>query len=179
MQVHFWFAPFFPSLLKTNIFLHSLYVLSSYFNNNCRCWVWKTSSKGYAAASLDGPNFKCIRRCCSRWPICWGASSWCDKGDCLFLIIKNSNITWLFLFYGFWACLLLCNGFLFNQGAAIDRILGEIVHSKSMTTPIDYVLCIGHFLGKVSFSSSLMYASGVYFVLEASCLICAVLLPAI
>lgn len=35
------------------------------------------------------------------------------------------------------------------QGAAIDRILGEIVHSKCMTTPIDYVLCIGHFLGKV------------------------------
>jgi len=35
------------------------------------------------------------------------------------------------------------------QGAAIDRILGEIVHSKSMVTPIDYVLCIGHFLGKV------------------------------
>ncbi|KAI4323071.1 hypothetical protein L6164_022707 [Bauhinia variegata] len=34
------------------------------------------------------------------------------------------------------------------KGAAIDRILGEIVHSKSMTTPIDYVLCIGHFLGK-------------------------------
>lgn len=40
--------------------------------------------------------------------------------------------------------------YLFNQGAAIDRILGEIVHSKSMTTPIDYVLCIGHFLAKVS-----------------------------
>lgn len=37
----------------------------------------------------------------------------------------------------------------FPQGAAIDRILGEIVHSKSMITPIDYVLCIGHFLGKV------------------------------
>ncbi|KAH9289343.1 hypothetical protein KI387_033460, partial [Taxus chinensis] len=35
-----------------------------------------------------------------------------------------------------------------SKGAAIDRILGEIVHSKSMTTPIDYVLCIGHFLGK-------------------------------
>ncbi|XP_022717365.1 alpha,alpha-trehalose-phosphate synthase [UDP-forming] 1 [Durio zibethinus] len=35
-----------------------------------------------------------------------------------------------------------------TKGAAIDRILGEIVHSKSMTTPIDYVLCIGHFLGK-------------------------------
>ncbi|KAG1367789.1 hypothetical protein COCNU_14G002570 [Cocos nucifera] len=34
------------------------------------------------------------------------------------------------------------------QGAAIDRILGEIVHSKSMVTPIDFVLCIGHFLGK-------------------------------
>ncbi|GMY33479.1 alpha,alpha-trehalose-phosphate synthase [UDP-forming] 1-like [Fagus crenata] len=39
-----------------------------------------------------------------------------------------------------------------TKGAAIDRILGEIVHSKSMTTPIDYVLCIGHFLTKVSFS---------------------------
>ncbi|KAJ6423519.1 hypothetical protein OIU84_024476 [Salix udensis] len=35
-----------------------------------------------------------------------------------------------------------------TKGAAIDRILGEIVHSKSMTAPIDYVLCVGHFLGK-------------------------------
>ncbi|KAM7492499.1 hypothetical protein LguiA_035420 [Lonicera macranthoides] len=35
-----------------------------------------------------------------------------------------------------------------TKGAAMDRILGEIVHSKSMSTPIDYVLCIGHFLGK-------------------------------
>ncbi|KAK8949391.1 Alpha,alpha-trehalose-phosphate synthase [UDP-forming] 1 [Platanthera zijinensis] len=35
-----------------------------------------------------------------------------------------------------------------TKGAAIDRILGEIVHSKNMVTPIDYVLCIGHFLGK-------------------------------
>ncbi|RDX98537.1 Alpha,alpha-trehalose-phosphate synthase [UDP-forming] 1, partial [Mucuna pruriens] len=35
-----------------------------------------------------------------------------------------------------------------TKGAAIDRILGEIVHSKSMKTPIDYVLCIGHFLTK-------------------------------
>ncbi|CAK8561350.1 unnamed protein product [Lathyrus sativus] len=35
-----------------------------------------------------------------------------------------------------------------TKGAAIDRILGEIVHSKLMTLPIDYVLCIGHFLGK-------------------------------
>lgn len=38
----------------------------------------------------------------------------------------------------------------FIQGAAIDRILGEIVHSKSIITPIDYVLCIGHFLQKVN-----------------------------
>ncbi|KAL5188226.1 Alpha,alpha-trehalose-phosphate synthase [UDP-forming] 1 [Glycine soja] len=35
-----------------------------------------------------------------------------------------------------------------SKGAAIDRILGEIVHSKGMKTPIDYVLCIGHFLAK-------------------------------
>ncbi|KAL7243393.1 hypothetical protein ACSBR1_015733 [Camellia fascicularis] len=35
-----------------------------------------------------------------------------------------------------------------TKGAAIDRILGEIVHSKGMKTPIDYVLCIGHFLAK-------------------------------
>ncbi|KAL8507751.1 hypothetical protein ACS0TY_018337 [Phlomoides rotata] len=35
-----------------------------------------------------------------------------------------------------------------TKGAAIDRILGEIVHSKAISTPIDYVLCIGHFLGK-------------------------------
>ncbi|OVA14303.1 Glycosyl transferase [Macleaya cordata] len=35
-----------------------------------------------------------------------------------------------------------------TKGAAIDRILGEIVHSKHMVRPIDYVLCIGHFTGK-------------------------------
>ncbi|KAI5384827.1 variant 2, Trehalose-6-P synthase/phosphatase complex synthase subunit [Lathyrus oleraceus] len=35
-----------------------------------------------------------------------------------------------------------------SKGAAIDRILGEIVHSKGMKEPIDYVLCIGHFLAK-------------------------------
>ncbi|KAF5948679.1 hypothetical protein HYC85_014636 [Camellia sinensis] len=35
-----------------------------------------------------------------------------------------------------------------TKGAAIDRILGEIVHNKSISTPIDYVLCSGHFLGK-------------------------------
>ncbi|KAJ7551871.1 hypothetical protein O6H91_06G033100 [Diphasiastrum complanatum] len=35
-----------------------------------------------------------------------------------------------------------------SKGAAIDRILLEIVHSRHMTTPIDYVLCIGHFLSK-------------------------------
>lgn len=38
-----------------------------------------------------------------------------------------------------------------TQGAAIDRILGEIVHNKGMKAPIDYVLCIGHFLPKVLF----------------------------
>ncbi|KAK0578314.1 hypothetical protein LWI29_008526 [Acer saccharum] len=35
-----------------------------------------------------------------------------------------------------------------TKGAAIDRILGEIVHHKGMKAPIDYVLCIGHFLQK-------------------------------
>ncbi|KAK9267678.1 hypothetical protein L1049_010110 [Liquidambar formosana] len=35
-----------------------------------------------------------------------------------------------------------------TKGAAIDRILGEIVHYKGMKAPIDYVLSIGHFLGK-------------------------------
>lgn len=35
-----------------------------------------------------------------------------------------------------------------TKGSAIDRILGEIVHSKPLKSPIDYVLCIGHFLEK-------------------------------
>ncbi|KAF3942881.1 hypothetical protein CMV_030504 [Castanea mollissima] len=35
-----------------------------------------------------------------------------------------------------------------TKGAAIDRILGEIVHYKGMKSPIDYVLCIGHFIAK-------------------------------
>ncbi|KAD3066736.1 hypothetical protein E3N88_34616 [Mikania micrantha] len=35
-----------------------------------------------------------------------------------------------------------------TKGVTIARILGEIVHSKSISAPIDYVLCIGHSLGK-------------------------------
>ncbi|KAJ8761922.1 hypothetical protein K2173_006524 [Erythroxylum novogranatense] len=35
-----------------------------------------------------------------------------------------------------------------TKGAAIDRILGEVVHNKGMKAPIDYVLCVGHFLAK-------------------------------
>ncbi|KAL6567335.1 Trehalose-6-P synthase/phosphatase complex synthase subunit [Orobanche gracilis] len=35
-----------------------------------------------------------------------------------------------------------------TKGAAIDRILGEIVHHCHVKAPIDYVLCIGHFLNK-------------------------------
>ncbi|KAL3643574.1 Trehalose-6-P synthase/phosphatase complex synthase subunit [Castilleja foliolosa] len=35
-----------------------------------------------------------------------------------------------------------------TKGAAIDRILGEIVHHCDVKAPIDYVLCIGHFLPK-------------------------------
>ncbi|KAG7654566.1 Trehalose-phosphatase [Arabidopsis suecica] len=35
-----------------------------------------------------------------------------------------------------------------TKGAAIGRILGEIVHRKSMTTPIDFVFCSGYFLEK-------------------------------
>ncbi|XP_021726939.1 alpha,alpha-trehalose-phosphate synthase [UDP-forming] 1-like [Chenopodium quinoa] len=35
-----------------------------------------------------------------------------------------------------------------TKGSAIDLILGEIVHSKPLKSPIDYVICIGHFLEK-------------------------------
>ncbi|XP_071920456.1 alpha,alpha-trehalose-phosphate synthase [UDP-forming] 1 [Coffea arabica] len=35
-----------------------------------------------------------------------------------------------------------------TKGAAIDRILGEIVHSNDVKAPIDYVLSVGHFLPK-------------------------------
>lgn len=47
------------------------------------------------------------------------------------------------------------------QGSAIDRILGEIVHSKPLKSPIDYVLCIGHFLEKVNFK----------FLIQAFCIV--------
>ena len=43
---------------------------------------------------------------------------------------------------------------IYIQGAAIDRILGEIVRNKGMKSPIDYVLCAGHFLSKVCSISS-------------------------
>jgi len=35
-----------------------------------------------------------------------------------------------------------------SKGAAIERILGEIVHQKPMQSPIEYVMCCGHFLPK-------------------------------
>ncbi|XP_058092649.1 alpha,alpha-trehalose-phosphate synthase [UDP-forming] 1-like [Magnolia sinica] len=35
-----------------------------------------------------------------------------------------------------------------TKGTAIDSIIGQIAHAKSMVTPFDYVLCLGHFLGK-------------------------------
>lgn len=35
-----------------------------------------------------------------------------------------------------------------TKGNAIDKIMHELGHRKIITTPIDYVLCIGHFLAK-------------------------------
>ncbi|KAL8141303.1 hypothetical protein V2J09_007324 [Rumex salicifolius] len=35
-----------------------------------------------------------------------------------------------------------------TKGAAMDRIVAEIVRSKPLMSPIDYVLCLGHFLEK-------------------------------
>lgn len=35
-----------------------------------------------------------------------------------------------------------------TKGSGIKRILGEVVHYKDMKEPIDYVLCVGHFLTK-------------------------------
>ncbi|KAK9706884.1 hypothetical protein RND81_07G158400 [Saponaria officinalis] len=35
-----------------------------------------------------------------------------------------------------------------TKGAAMHRILGEMVYRKSITKPVDYVLCVGHFLEK-------------------------------
>jgi hypothetical protein len=53
---------------------------------------------------------------------------------------------------------LICNFTRFFQGAAIDRIVYEIIHSKysgpysSIADPsiqFDFVMCLGHFLSKV------------------------------
>ncbi|KNA06421.1 hypothetical protein SOVF_181250 isoform B [Spinacia oleracea] len=35
-----------------------------------------------------------------------------------------------------------------TKGASIDRILAKIAYNKVMNAPINYVLCVGHFLGK-------------------------------
>ncbi|CAH8381179.1 unnamed protein product [Eruca vesicaria subsp. sativa] len=40
-----------------------------------------------------------------------------------------------------------------SKGAAIGRILGEIVHKSALTTPIDYVFCSGYFLEKVELNT--------------------------
>ncbi|KAL0731260.1 hypothetical protein Bca4012_027354 [Brassica carinata] len=51
-----------------------------------------------------------------------------------------------------------------TKGSSMERILGEIVlQNKSITTPIDYVLCIGNFLGKVSFLCNQMLIIQFYF----------------
>ncbi|XP_024984056.1 alpha,alpha-trehalose-phosphate synthase [UDP-forming] 1-like [Cynara cardunculus var. scolymus] len=35
-----------------------------------------------------------------------------------------------------------------TKGAGIKRILGQVIHYKDLKEPIDYVLCVGHFLPK-------------------------------
>ncbi|KAL8236077.1 hypothetical protein R6Q59_017158 [Mikania micrantha] len=35
-----------------------------------------------------------------------------------------------------------------SKGVGISGILGQVIHDKDMKTPIDYVLCVGHFLPK-------------------------------
>lgn len=37
-----------------------------------------------------------------------------------------------------------------SKGAAIERIVTEIANKKPLPTSIDFVLCVGHFLSKVS-----------------------------
>jgi trehalose 6-phosphate synthase/phosphatase len=45
-----------------------------------------------------------------------------------------------------------------SKGAAIDRIVTEIANKKPLPTPIDFVLCVGHFLSKVlGFSLSAVF----------------------
>ena len=36
-----------------------------------------------------------------------------------------------------------------SKGAAMERILGEIVHQRGMAAPFDYVMVVGHFLARV------------------------------
>jgi len=133
-----------------NLFISACFIVVLFwYYYDGRCWIWEASSKGYVATPLDGPNFKCLCWCGPRESISWGSSSWCYKGNDMIDIVKIIDTTKIFHCS---STILVCSvydSFVFIQGAAIDRILGEIVHSKSMTTPIDYVLCIGHFLGKV------------------------------
>ncbi|GJS95344.1 alpha,alpha-trehalose-phosphate synthase [UDP-forming] 1-like protein [Tanacetum coccineum] len=35
-----------------------------------------------------------------------------------------------------------------TKGVGVSGLLGQIIHEKDMTSPIDYVLCVGHFLPK-------------------------------
>ncbi|GJT79588.1 alpha,alpha-trehalose-phosphate synthase [UDP-forming] 1-like protein [Tanacetum coccineum] len=32
-----------------------------------------------------------------------------------------------------------------NKGVGVSGLLGQVIHEKDMTSPIDYVLCVGHF----------------------------------
>nr|GEZ52351.1 probable beta-1,3-galactosyltransferase 2 isoform X2 [Tanacetum cinerariifolium] len=32
-----------------------------------------------------------------------------------------------------------------NIGRGVSGLLGQVIHEKDMTSPIDYVLCVGHF----------------------------------
>ena len=59
-QFHIIYIFFFTFLFKFSGLTFFCSFFSTFLFNNCRCWVWKTSSKGYVAASLDRPNFECI-----------------------------------------------------------------------------------------------------------------------
>lgn len=105
-----------------------------------RCRIWEASIEGSAAAPLDGADFKCLCRCGSRSEIRGGPSSRSNQSE-------SFNLVMIIIFIFKKAPANICS--ISIQGAAIDRILGEIVHHTHVKAPIDYVLCVGHFLPKV------------------------------
>ncbi|GKD89767.1 probable beta-1,3-galactosyltransferase 2, partial [Tanacetum coccineum] len=116
-------------------------VLHKYVNEDVSLGSW--------FIRLDVEHIDDRKLCCGTLP---GASSFCDRyrvwkassKEYVGAFVDLTHIECLSRICPSWASVdVRANGV--NKGVGVSGLLGQVIHEKDMTSPIDYVLCVGHF----------------------------------